>query len=270
MKLKIHEYPAKNNKIMSKKLLLLLLLAPVIGIAQSKSISKKLKTKVDAVKTKATTAVTTPAATSNSANPLDISAGLKEALNNGITKEVSKLTAVDGFYKNEAVKILMPEELQKVENTLRKLGMGNLADQGVLAMNRAAEDAVKEATPIFVSAVKNMNITDAKSILLGSDNAATTYLQGSTNKELYAKFSPVVKQSIGKVGADAIWSSIISKYNEIPFVSKVNPDITDYITNKAMDGVFKMIAVEEKNIRTDLKSRTSPLLQSVFGLLGKK
>ncbi len=266
MKSKIHEYLTKNNKIMNKKLLLVLLLTPVLGIAQSKSISKKLKTKVAAVKTKTTTA--TESATSS--NPLDIAAGLKEALNNGITKEVSKLTAVDGFYKNEAVKILMPEELQKVESTLRKLGMGNLADQGVLAMNRAAEDAVKEATPIFVSAVKNMNITDAKSILLGSDNAATTYLQGSTNKELYAKFSPVVKQSIGKVGADVVWSSIISKYNEIPFVSKVNPDITDYITNKAMDGVFKMIAVEEKNIRTDLKSRTSPLLQSVFGLLGKK
>ena len=115
-----------------------------------------------------------------------------------------------------------------------------------------------------------MKITDAKSILLGNENAATTYLQGTTNKELYAKFSPVVQQSIGKVGADVVWSSIIGKYNQIPFVNKVNPDITDYVTNKAMEGVFKMIAVEEKNIRTDLMSRTSPLLQSVFGLLGKK
>jgi len=160
--------------------------------------------------------------------------------------------------------------LQKVESTLRKLGMGNLADQGITAMNRAAEDAVKEATPIFVSAVNNMNITDAKSILLGSENAATVYLQGATNKDLYAKFSPVVQQSIGKVGADVIWSTLISKYNNIPFVTKVNPDITDYVTNKSMEGVFKMIAVEEKNIRTDLKSRTSPLLQNVFGLLDKK
>ena len=137
-------------------------------------------------------------------------------------------------------------------------------------MNRAAEDAVKEATPIFVSAVKNMNITDAKSILLGNENAATVYLQGTTNKDLYAKFSPVVQQSIGKVGADVIWNTLITKYNNIPFVTKVNPDITDYVTNKSMEGVFKMIAVEEKNIRTDLKSRTSPLLQSVFGLLDKK
>ena len=241
-----------------------------MGIAQLKTVSKKVKAKAKSVKSKVVAPITAATTSTNIANPLDISGGLKEALNNGIAKEVSKLTAVDGFYKNEAVKILMPEELQKVESALRKLGMENLADQGVLVMNRAAEDAVKEATPIFVSAVKNMNISDAKSILLGNENAATTYLQGATTKNLYAKFSPVVQQSIGKVGADVVWSSIINKYNQIPFVNKVNPDITDYVTNKAMDGVFKMIAVEEKNIRTDLKSRTSPLLQSVFGLLDKK
>jgi hypothetical protein len=252
-----------------KKLFLLLLAIPIVGAAQLKTVTKKVKSKVTAVKTKVVTTATNPT-TSSVTNTIDIASGLKEALNNGVTKEVSKLTAVDGFFKNEAVKILMPEELQKVESTLRKMGMGNLADQGILAMNRAAEDAVKEATPIFVTAIKNMTIMDAKSILLGNENAATVYLQGSTNKELYAKFSPVVQQSISKVGADTIWSTIISKYNQIPFVNKVNPDITDYITNKAMDGVFKMIAVEEKNIRTNLKSRTSPLLQSVFGLLDKK
>lgn len=239
------------------------MVAPILCVAQLKSLSKKAKIKVTTVAANQTVA-------SNTTNLLDISAGLKEALNNGISKEVSKLTALDGFYKNETVKILMPEELQKVESRLRKLGMGNLADQGILAMNRAAEDAVKEATPIFIAAVKNMTITDAKSILLGSENAATTYLQGSTDKELYAKFSPVVQKSIGKVGADTIWNTIISKYNQLPFVTKVNPDITDYITDKAMEGVYKMIAVEEKNIRTNLKSRTSPLLQSVFGLLNKK
>jgi hypothetical protein len=237
----------------------------MIGMAQLKSLPKKITIKKPNISLPKVTPTT-----SGLSNPIDISAGLKEALNNGITKEVSKLTAVDGFLKNEAVKIIMPAELQKVESTLRKLGMGNLADQGITAMNRAAEDAVKEATPIFVSAVKNMNITDAKSILLGSENAATVYLQGTTNKDLYAKFSPVVKQSIGKVGADVIWNTIITKYNNIPFVTKVNPDITDYVTNKSMEGVFKMIAVEEKNIRTDLKSRTSPLLQNVFGLLNKK
>ena len=240
-----------------KKLLLLLLLVPTLGSAQLKSLITKGKTKITSV-------------TSNTPKTIDISAGLKEALKKGITEQVTKLTAIDGFYKNDAVKILMPEELQMVDASLRKLGLSNLADDGIKALNRAAEDAVKEATPIFVNAITNMNIADAKNILMGSENSATTYLQGSTSKDLYAKFSPVVQESIGKVGADVIWASIIKKYNTIPFISKVNPDITDYVTNKAMDGVFKMIAVEEKNIRTNLKSRTSSLLKQVFALQDKK
>jgi hypothetical protein len=240
-----------------KKLLLLLLLVPTLGSAQLKSLITKGKTKITSV-------------TSNTPKTIDISAGLKEALKKGITEQVTKLTAIDGFYKNDAVKILMPEELQMVDASLRKLGLSNLADDGIKALNRAAEDAVKEATPIFVNTITNMNITDAKNILMGNENSATTYLQGSTSKDLYAKFSPVVQESIGKVGADVIWASIIKKYNTIPFISKVNPDITDYVTNKAMDGVFKMIAVEEKNIRTNLKSRTSSLLKQVFALQDKK
>jgi hypothetical protein len=239
-----------------KKALLLLLILPAISNAQFKDILKKATEKVNA------------ATKSNST--LDIAAGLKEALNKGVTEQVSKLTATDGFYKNEAVKILMPEELAKVDKTLRKIGMSKLADEGILALNRAAEDAVKEATPIFVSAIKNITITDAKSILLGKENAATVYLQTSTATPLYAKFSPVVQQSIGKVGADVVWSTIIKQYNTIPFVSKVNPDITDYVTNKALDGVFKMITVEEKNIRTKLNSRTSDVLKKVFALQDKK
>ena len=201
---------------------------------------------------------------------LDISGGLKEALNNGISKQVSKLTSVDGFFKNEMVKILLPEELQKVDKTLRQIGMGSLADEGLKVLNRAAEDAVKESTPIFVDAVKNMSFTDAKNILMGNENAATSYLQNSTTTTLYAKFNPVIKNSFTKVGADKIWSQIITKYNSVPLVKKVNPDLTDYTTNKALEGVFKMIAVEEKNIRTDINSRTSTLLQKVFAMQDKK
>ncbi|QLC65535.1 DUF4197 domain-containing protein [Flavobacterium sp. LPB0248] len=201
-----------------------------------------------------------------SSGTVDIASGLKEALNKGITQQVSKLTAVDGFYKNEAVKILMPEELQKVDATLRKVGLSSLADEGIKMLNRAAEDAVKEATPIFVTAVKNMTFTDAKNILLGSDNAATNYLQGSTTTALYAKFNPVIKSSFEKVGADAVWTKIINKYNTIPLVKKVNPDLTDYTTNQALSGVFKMIAVEEKVIRNDISARTTPLLQKVFAM----
>ncbi|MBZ4044202.1 DUF4197 domain-containing protein [Flavobacterium hibisci] len=201
---------------------------------------------------------------------VDIASGLKEALNKGITQQVSKLTAVDGFYKNEAVKILMPAELQKVDATLRKVGLSSLADEGIKMLNRAAEDAVKEATPIFVSAVKNMTFTDAKNILLGNDSAATNYLQGSTSTALYAKFNPVIKSSFEKVGADAVWTKIINKYNTIPLVKKVNPDLTDYTTNQALAGVFKMIAVEEKEIRNNISARTTPLLKSVFAMQDKK
>ncbi|MFQ6599280.1 DUF4197 domain-containing protein [Flavobacterium sp. C3NV] len=201
---------------------------------------------------------------------VDIASGLKEALNKGITEQVSKLTAVDGFYKNEAVKILMPAELQKVDATLRKIGLSSLADEGIKVLNRAAEDAVKEATPIFVSAVKNMSFTDAKNILLGNESAATTYLQKGTNTALYAKFNPVIQSSFEKVGADVVWKNIINKYNTIPLVKKVNPDLTDYTTNQALAGVFKMIAVEEKDIRTNINARTTPLLKKVFAMQDKK
>lgn len=197
---------------------------------------------------------------------VDIASGLKEALNKGITQQVTKLTAVDGFYKNEAVKILMPAELQKVDATLRRVGLSSLADEGIKMLNRAAEDAVKESTPIFVSAVKNMSFTDAKNILLGNDSAATSYLQNSTTTALYGKFNPVIKSSFEKVGADVVWTNIITKYNSIPLVKKVNPDLTDYTTNQALVGVFKMIAVEEKDIRNNINARTTPLLKSVFAM----
>jgi len=200
----------------------------------------------------------------------EIGSGLKEALNNGITKQVSKLTTTDGFFKNEMVKILLPEELQKVDTKLRQLGMSKLADDGLRILNRAAEDAVKEATPIFVDAVKQMTFNDAKNILLGNESSATTYLQTTTSTALYGKFNPVIKSSFAKVGADKIWTQIITKYNSIPLVKKVNPDLTDYTTNKAMEGVFKMIAVEEKDIRTNFSARTSDLLKRVFALQDKK
>lgn len=201
---------------------------------------------------------------------VDIASGLKEALNNGISKQVTKLTATDGFYKNQMVKILLPEELKKVDSGLRKIGLGSLADEGLKAMNRTAEDAVKTATPVFVDAVKGMTFTDAKNILMGNENAATTYLQNTTSTALYGKFNPVIKNSFSKVGADKVWTNIITKYNSIPFVQKVNPDLTDYVTKQAMNGVFKMVAVEEKNIRTNLASRTSELLKKVFALQDKK
>lgn len=203
----------------------------------------------------------------NPVTDADIISGLKQALNIGIEKQVSKLTMEDGFYKNELVKILLPQELQKVDKTLRDIGLSSLADEGLKILNRAAEDAVNEATPIFVDAVKNITFEDAKNILLGADNAATNYLENNTSEALYTKFHPVIKNSFQKVGADEIWSNLINKYNSLPLVfNKVNPDLTDYVTNEALEGVYTMIAIQEKEIRTDVASRTSTLLQRVFAL----
>jgi uncharacterized protein YaaQ len=200
----------------------------------------------------------------------EIASGLKEALNNGIEHQVTKLTATDGFFKNQAVKILLPPELQKVDKTLRSMGMASIADEGLKVLNRAAESAVKESIPIFSDAVTKMTFSDATNILMGGDNSATTYLQSSTSNALYAKFSPKVQTSLSKVGADKVWANIITKYNSIPTVTKVNPDLKDYVTRKAMDGVFTMVAVEEKKIRNDLSARTSDLLKRVFALQDKK
>lgn len=195
-----------------------------------------------------------------------IANGLRQALDKGIDKQVTKLTQKDGFYKNQLVKIVLPSELKKVDQGLRDIGLGSLADEGIKALNRAAEDAVKEATPIFVTAVKEITFADVKNILLGPDNAATNYLEQKTTSALYSKFNPVIKQSFSKVGADQIWTNIITKYNSIPFVTKVNPDLTDYVTTEALQGVYKMISVEEKDIRNNISARTTTLLRQVFAL----
>ncbi|CAM1369822.1 conserved protein of unknown function [Tenacibaculum soleae] len=196
--------------------------------------------------------------------------GLRQALDKGIQHQVSKLTAKDGFYRNELVKIILPKELQAVDKGLRKIGLSNLADEGLKAINRTAEDAVKTATPIFVKAVKEISFNDAKNILLGDKNAATSYLKGKTNTALYNQFNPVIKKSFSKVGADKIWNNLINKYNSIPFVNKVNPDLTDYVTAEALKGVFTMIAVEEKGIREKVGLRDTALLRQVFALQDKK
>jgi len=207
-----------------------------------------------------------PQGTSDVLGNADIAAGLREALDKGIDKQVTKLTAEDGFFKNELVKIVLPEELQKVDTALRKIGLSSLADEGLKVLNRAAEDAVSEATPIFINAVKDITFDDAKNILLGEDNAATSYLTSKTQTELYNKFKPVINNSFSKVGADQIWSNLITKYNNIPLTNNVNPDLTDYVTQEALKGVYTMIAVEEKEIRTKVSSRSTDLLKKVFAL----
>ena len=195
-----------------------------------------------------------------------IAAGLREALQKGIDLQVTKLSQEDGFFKNELVKILLPEELRKVDKTLRDIGLDNLADEGLRVLNRAAEDAVSEATPVFINAIKGITFADAKTILFGNDEAATNYLRTTTQKDLYDRFHPIIQKSFSKVGADMVWSELIRRYNSIPLTTDVNPDLTDYVTREALDGVYVMIALEEKEIRNKISSRTTDLLRKVFAM----
>ncbi|MGE8552916.1 MAG: DUF4197 domain-containing protein [Chryseobacterium jejuense] len=225
-----------------------------------------------AATTNTATTTTTPTSTSTKTSPLNvgnltstqISSGLKEALSVGVTDGVKKLALTDGFLKNEAVKILMPEKLRKVDMTLRSVGLGSLADEGVKLLNRAAEDAVTEAAPIFTNAITSMTITDAKNILLGNNNAATSYLQSKTQSQLFTAFQPKVKASLGKVGADAVWKNLISKYNTFTGQS-VTTDLNEYVTTETINGVFKMVADKESGIRNTPAMRTTSILQKVFG-----
>lgn len=196
----------------------------------------------------------------------EIASGLRQALDKGIDQQVTKLTAEDGFYGNELVRIGLPPELEKVDRTLRSVGLDALADEGIKVLNRAAEEAVKEATPVFVNAVKEITFTDARNILLGSEDAATIYLTSKTENELYTKFNPVVQQSLDKVGATEVWQNLISRYNDLPMTTNVNPDLPNYVTEEALEGVYTMIAIEEKEIRDKVSARSTSLLRKVFAL----
>jgi hypothetical protein len=195
----------------------------------------------------------------------DISAGLKDALNHGIQKATQQLSAVDGFFKDAAVKILFPPEAAKMEKTLRSAGFGPQVDKAILDLNRAAEDAAKSAAPIFLDAIKNMSVSDGINILRGPDTAATGYLRKSTSVRLIAAFLPVIKSSLDKVGATNSWKTVVDAYNKIPFHSKVNSDLPAYTTDKALDGVFYYVAVEEKSIRKNPAAQADDLLKKVFG-----
>jgi len=195
----------------------------------------------------------------------EVGDGLKEALINGISKGADLVSITDGYFKNPEIKIPFPPEVQKVEKTLRDIGLGSEVDRFVMTLNRGAEDAAKEAKPIFVSAIKSMTIEDAWAILKGEDNAATQYLRKTTSTQLKNAFRPVIQNSLNKVNATKYYGDLVTRYNKIPFVEKVNPNLDDYATDKAVEGLFVMIAKEEKNIRKDPVARTTELLKRVFG-----
>ena len=202
-------------------------------------------------------------ASTNTTSTTQIAAGLKEALTIGTQNSANRLSAVNGFFANAALKILMPPEAVKVESTLRGLGLGSLVDKAVLSMNRGAEEASKSATPIFVNAIKQMSITDAIGILRGGDFAATNYFKSKTTAQLTAAFRPVITEALKKVDATKYWADVFSTYNK--FSNKpVNTDLTAYVTEKAVAGIFNEVGLEEQKIRKDPFARTTDILKKVF------
>lgn len=195
----------------------------------------------------------------------EVASGLKEALTSGVSKGVAQLSKADGFFKDPEIKIPLPEEAQKVEEKLRKLGQGEKVDAAIESINRAAEDAASGAKDIFTVAIKEMTVKDATAILKGDKDAATKYLSSNTRSALFEKFKPVVTASLEKVGATKHWNTLFTSYNKIPMVTKVNPDLEEYATNKAIDGLFIQIAKEELAIRDNPAARVSDLLKKVFG-----
>lgn len=201
---------------------------------------------------------------------LDISGGLKEALNKGVGEAVTKLSATDGYLASP-YKILIPEDAAKIISKLKMVpGFGNVEEELISKMNAAAEIAAKKAAPIFVDAITGMSITDAKDILFGKPDAATRYLEGSARKSLYASFMPVIKSALNEVNATKYWNSVVTKYNKLPLTKDMNPELDDHVNNSALNGLFSLIEVKEDGIRSDVSQRTSPLLQDVFGKLDSK
>jgi hypothetical protein len=193
-----------------------------------------------------------------------VAEGLREALIKGISTGSDLVSQVDGYFKNPEIKIPFPPEVKKVEDKLRQIGLGGEVDKFVMTLNRGAEDAAKEAKPIFITAIKSMTIQDAWGILKGNDNAATEYLKRTTSPQLKEKFRPVIQSSLDKVSATKYYGQLVTRYNQIPFVEKVNPDLNEYATDRAIEGLFLMIAKEEKNIRDNPVARTTELLKRVF------
>jgi len=236
---------------MLKKLALFILIIPMASCAELAQIGSDL---LDAT--------VAPTVTNDQA-----AAGLKEALSIGLTKGADIVSVKDGYFKNTLIKIPFPEKAMKVKNTLDRIPGGNLlVDNVVEKLNRAAEDAARGAKPIFLSAIKKMTIQDAMGILMGDDRAATGYLERTTSSALYSSFNPVIKNSLSKVKALTAWEEVITRYNQIPLVQQVNPSLDDYVTEKAMGGLFHMVAKEERAIRKDPLKRTTELLKKVFAV----
>lgn len=255
--------------LLMKKTLLLLITAAMFTTTQAQGILGKLgKTaKGDSTKTSGSLLDKISKATSKQGGSLgseEIISGLKEALTVGTTNSSQLLNKTDGFFANAAIKILMPEEAKKAESTLRKFGMGSLVDKAILSMNRAAEDAAGGIKDIFWNAIKGMTVTDGLAILRGGDDAATNYLKKNTASQLTESMRPVIEKSLEKTDATKYWKDVFTAYNKFS-KETVNTDISAYVTERSMNGIFYSIAQEELKIRKDPAAQVTDLLKKVFG-----
>jgi len=194
----------------------------------------------------------------------EVAEGLREALLKGVSVGADQLSQLNGYLGNPEIKIPFPPDVKKVEDRLRQIGLGKEVDRFVETLNRGAEDAAKEAKPIFISAIQQMTIEDAWSILKGQQDAATQYLKRTTSDQLKSKFKPVIQSSLARVNATKYYSDLVNTYNKIPLVDKVNPNLDDYATDLAIQGLFNVIAKEEKNIRDNPLARTTDILKRIF------
>jgi len=200
----------------------------------------------------------------------DAANAVKEALTNGIKKGVAQVSQTDGYFANAAIKVLMPPEAKKVEDAVRGAGQGALVDKLILQMNRGAEQAAPKAEQIFVDAITHLTINDALGLVQSKDkDACTQFLKKTTTDALVTAFKPIIKTALDDVHATEAWSDVMNVYNRVPFVSKVNTDLPDYVTHKAIDGLFYTIALEEAKIRKDPMAQASALIKKVFGSVGK-
>ncbi len=205
--------------------------------------------------------------TINAKKPLsndEIIAGLKEALNVGSNKAAASASKSDGYFRHPVIKIPFPPEAQQMESRLRSIGMNKQVDDFVMTINRAAEEAAKQAAPVFIDAVKKMTITDGLQILKGSDTAATGYLKKTTSPQLHDSFKPIIKSATQKVDVTRYWNPLVTAYNKIPLVTKMNPDLEEYITQRGLTGLFYLVSQEETKIRKDPAARVTDILKKVF------
>jgi len=234
-----------------KQILLVLLSISIAAISPAQSILDKAKQKLSKNK--------------SNVSEEEAGKGVKEALNNGISSAVSFLNKPDAFLKNELYKVLLPPDAKKMEKTLRDLGMGKMCDDAIEAINRGAEDAVGFATPIFVDAIKQMTVTDALKLVTGGNNSITNFFREKTSAKLKEAFLPVIQKSLEKTNATKYYGDAVDRYNKVPLVKKMNPDLAGHVADKTLFALFDRIGVEEANIRSNPAARTTELLKKVFG-----